>query len=49
MDSEYSAGNFEEAKQASDAARTLNFIGIGFGVFLVISYVIAIAVGVATS
>ena len=49
MDSEYSVGNYAEAKQASDAARTLNLIGIGLGVFLYVLYVIAIGVGVAIS
>ena len=49
MDSAYSVGNYQEAKSASDTARTLNYVGIGIGIFLVVIYVICIGIGAATS
>lgn len=44
VDSEFAAGRYEEARQASDSARNINYVGIGIGTFLIIGYIIVIIV-----
>ena len=44
VDAEFNAGRYDEAKRASDSARSINYIGFGIGTFLIIFYVIIIIV-----
>jgi len=49
VDSEYSAGKYEEARKASNTAKILNTVGITIGSTLYVVHVIYIVIGVATT
>jgi len=52
VDSEYSSGHYEEAKSASNTARTLNIVGITIGSILyamLLIFVIYIVIVAAVS
>ncbi|XP_065890593.1 proline-rich transmembrane protein 1-like [Dysidea avara] len=49
VDSEYSAGNYQEARRASNTARSLNIAGITVGIIIVVCCIIYVVVSVAVA
>ena len=47
MDSEYSAGHYDEAKRASNTARSLNIAGVVIGSILYFCGIVYVVVSVA--
>jgi len=49
VDSEYSAGNYEEARRASNTAKILNTIGIAIGSISLVTFIILVVASLAAN